>query len=131
MIYLDSSAVVKLARAEAETNALRAWLAAHPAPLVASALARTESARALQRSEPAALPVLTMVLAVLHQHPVSDAILDRAATLPGAHLRSLDAIHLATAEALGESVQAFVAYDKRLADAARQLGLTVVAPAER
>jgi predicted nucleic acid-binding protein len=94
-----------------------------------SALARTESARALQQSEPAALPVLTMVLEVLHQHPVSDAILDRAAALPGAQLRSLDAIHLATAEALGESVRAFVAYDKRLADAARQRGLTVVAPA--
>jgi predicted nucleic acid-binding protein len=129
VIYLDSSAVVKLARAEAETDALRAWLAAHPAPLVVSALARTESARALQQSEPAALPVLTMVLAVLHPHPVSDAILDRAAALPGAQLRSLDAIHLATAEALGESVRAFVAYDKRLADAAIQRGLTVVAPA--
>jgi predicted nucleic acid-binding protein len=129
VIYLDSSAVVKLARREAETDALRAWLAANPEPLVASGLARTEAARALMRSQPAALPVLHSVLSLLHQKPVSDPILDAAATLPGASLRSLDAIHLATAEALMPALTWFVAYDKRLADAARSRGLPVAAPA--
>jgi predicted nucleic acid-binding protein len=129
MIYLDTSAIVKLARREAESDALRAWLAANPEPLVASALARTEAARALARTEPSALPVLRAVLALLHQKPVSDAVLDSAAVLPGAALRSLDAIHLATAEALVAGLSWFVAYDKRLADAARERGLAVVAPA--
>jgi uncharacterized protein len=129
VIYLDSSAIVKLARQEAETEALRAWIAANPRPLTSSALARTEAARALGRCEPAALPVLRAVLAVLHQKPVTDEILDAAAQLPGDSLRSLDAIHLATAEELAPVLSWFVAYDKRLAEAARSRGLQVVAPA--
>jgi predicted nucleic acid-binding protein len=128
MIYLDSSAVVKLARQEPETDALRAWLAANPRPLVASALARTEAARALARAEPAALPVLRVVLTVLHQKPVTDAVLDAAAQMPGTTLRSLDAIHLATAEDLAPVLTWFVAYDKRLAEAARSRGLPVASP---
>jgi uncharacterized protein len=128
VIYLDSSAVVKLARQEPETDALRAWLAANPRPLAASALVRTEAARALRRTEPAALPVLRAVLAVLHQTPVTDAVLDAAAQLPGAALRSLDAIHLATAEELAPVLTWFVAYNKRLADNARSRGLPVASP---
>jgi uncharacterized protein len=129
VIYLDSSAVVKLARREAETAALRAWIAANPAPLVASALARTETARALRRTEPAALPVLASVLALLHQVPISDTILNAAATPPDPTLRSLDAIHLATAEGLAGVLAWFVAYDQRLATVARTRGLPVIAPA--
>jgi uncharacterized protein len=129
VIYLDSSAVVKLARREAESDALRAWLAANPRPLTVSALARTETARALLRSDPAALPVLRTVLALLHQSPITDAILDAAAQLPDPAVRSLDAIHLATAEELVTVLTWFVAYDRRLAEAARDRGLPVVAPA--
>jgi predicted nucleic acid-binding protein len=128
VIYLDSSAIVKLARQESETDALRAWLAANPRPLVSSALARTEAARALLRNEPKALPVLRAVLALLHQKPVTDALLDATAQLPDTTLRSLDAIHLATAEEIASALTGFVAYDKRLADAARSRGLPVVAP---
>jgi uncharacterized protein len=129
VIYLDSSAIVKLARQEAETDALRAWIAANPQPLTASALARTEAARALLRSEPTALPVLGAVLGLLHQKPVTDAILDAAARLPGETLRSLDAIHLATAEDLAAVLTWFVTYDKRLAEAAHSRDLPVAAPA--
>jgi predicted nucleic acid-binding protein len=89
---------------------------------------RTEAARALRRTEPAALPVLRAVLAVLHQTPVTDAVLDAAAQLPGAALRSLDAIHLATAEELAPVLTWFVAYNKRLADNARSRGLPVASP---
>jgi predicted nucleic acid-binding protein len=128
VIYLDSSAIVKLARQETETDALRGWLSRHPQPLATSALARTETARALIRSEPAALPVLHSVLALLHQRPLTDAILDTAAGLPGATLRSLDAIHLATAEDLRAVLTAFVAYDKRLVEAAGERGLPVASP---
>jgi predicted nucleic acid-binding protein len=81
------------------------------------------------RSEPAALPILRSVLSLLYQKPVSDPVLDTAAALPGPSLRSLDAIHLATAEALLPALTWFVAYDKRLADAARGRGLPMVAPA--
>jgi predicted nucleic acid-binding protein len=129
VIYLDSSAIVKLARQEVETDALRGWLAGNPQPLGSSALARTETARALARCEPAAVPVLRSVLALIHQRPVTDAILDAAAALPGPTLRSLDAIHLATAEDLRDVLTGFVAYDKRLAEAARGRGLPVIAPA--
>ncbi|WP_322768394.1 type II toxin-antitoxin system VapC family toxin [Frankia sp. Cr1] len=128
MIYLDSSAIVKLVRQESETDALRAWLAANPMPLTASALARTEATRALIRTEPAALPVLRAVFAVLHQKPITEAVLDAAATLPDAMLRSLDAIHLATAEELAPALTWFVAYDKRLVQAARSRGLPVASP---
>jgi uncharacterized protein len=81
------------------------------------------------RSEPAALPILRSVLSLLHQNPVSDPVLDAAATLPGTSLRSLGAIHLATVEALLPALTWFVAYDKRLADAARSRRLPVAAPA--
>jgi predicted nucleic acid-binding protein len=127
VIYLDSSAIVKLARQEAETHALRAWIGEEQQPACTSALARTETARTLQRSDPASLPILRAVLATLHQAPVSDALLDAAAALPGANLRSLDAIHLATAEAFA-SLRWFVAYDNRLLDAARLRGLPAIAP---
>jgi predicted nucleic acid-binding protein len=129
VIYLDSSAVVKLARREAETDALRGWIAANPGPLAASALVRTEAARALLRTEPVAVGVLWSVLALLLQVPVTDAILDRAARLPEPTLRSLDAIHLATAEELEEALTWFVAYDRRLAAAARSRDLPAIAPA--
>jgi len=128
VIYLDSSAVVKLSRRERESDALRAWLAANPQPLVASALVRTECARALRRTEPSALAVLRSVLAVLHQFPLTEAVLDAAGTLPEPGLRSLDAIHLATAAEHSGLLAWFVAYDQRLAGAARTLGLPVCAP---
>jgi predicted nucleic acid-binding protein len=128
VIYLDSSAVVKLARREAETDALRAWIAANARPIVASSLARTEASRALIRHDPRALPTLRAVLSLLHQLPITDVILDAAASLPDANLRSLDAIQLATAEELGPVLKTFVAYDKRLAEAARARGLPVASP---
>jgi predicted nucleic acid-binding protein len=128
VIYLDSSAVVKLVRREAETEALRGWLASNAQPLVSSALVRTETARALTRTEPAALTVLPSVLALLHQRSVTDDILDTAGRYADPVLRSLDAIHLATAEELRSALTWFVTYDKRLADAAHARGLQVAVP---
>jgi predicted nucleic acid-binding protein len=128
VIYLDSSAIVKLVRKEAETDALRAWLTANPNPLATSALARTETARALAFSEPKALAVLPNVLALLHQRPITDTILDAAGRLPQTRLRSLDAIHLATAEDLRTVLASFIAYDKRLLVAANNRGLPVACP---
>lgn len=127
MIYIDTSAVLKLVHPEAESGALRTWLARHSDDLVSSALVRTEARRALLRNDPGALPELPVVLSVIAQIPVSEAILDAAAMFPEPLLRSLDAIHLASAQSI-TAVTAVLAYDKHLIDAARNAGLTVASP---
>jgi len=128
VIYIDTSALLKLVHREPQSAPLRSWLADHPDDLVSSALVRTETRRALLRNDPAALPNLPAVLSVIAQIPVSEAILDSAAMLPDPMLRSLHAIHLASAQAIA-AVTALLAYDKRLVDASRLAGFTVVSPA--
>ena len=128
MIYIDTSAVLKLVHPQAESGALRTWLASHPDDLVSSALVRTEARRALLRNDPGALPGLPAILSVIAQIPVSEAILDSAAMFPEPLPRSLDAIHLASAQSI-TAVTAVLAYDKHLIDAARNAGLTVASPA--
>jgi uncharacterized protein len=125
--YLDSSAIVKLAVLEAESAALRAYLRRRR-PLVSSALARTEVGRALLPFGPRAVARGGEVLARVDLVRVSDRVLGAAATLLPAELRSLDAIHLATASQLGDDLARVVTYDERMATAARALDWTVVAP---
>jgi len=125
--YVDSSAVVKLAVVERESAALRAYLRTR-GPLVSSALARTEVGRALSPLGAVAVRRGRQVLARVDLIRVSDRVLDVATRLPPPELRSLDAIHLATAEQLGRSLARVVTYDARMTVAARGLGLTVVAP---
>src|ERR1700682_2685756 len=93
--YLDSSAIVKPAVAEKESSALRRYLRRR-APVVVSALARTEVARALLPLGPAAVQRGHEVLSHVDLIRVSDRILMEAGSLQPAQLRSLDAIHLAT-----------------------------------
>jgi uncharacterized protein len=129
MIYLDTAALLKLVHREAESTALRAWLAANPGDLTSSALVRTESRRALLRNDPAALTtLLPRILAAIAQIPISEGILDRAAALPDPMLRTLDAIHLASAATI-PTLDWFLTYDKRLASAAIDHGLRVESPA--
>jgi hypothetical protein len=128
MIYIDTSALLKLVHPEPESGALRAWLASHPGDLVSSALIRTEARRALLRNDPGALPQLPAILSVIAQIPVSETVLDSAAMFPDPLLRSLDAIHLASAQSI-TAVTAVLAYDKHLIDAARNAGLTIASPA--
>ncbi len=128
MIYLDSSALVKLAHPELETRALRSWLAARPGVAVSSALAMLEVTRALRRSDPAALPRVPDVLSRMILVPVDQPIIVSAAALTDPLLRSLDALHLATALRLDTPSLVFVSYDKRLSAAAAQGGLTVAVP---
>jgi hypothetical protein len=133
VIYLDSSAVVKLVHAEPGTRELVAWLADHVATaLVSSVLVEVEVPRALVRHAPAALVGVPGVLARLHRVEIDATIRATAAAFPDPSLRSLDAIHLATAHLLttgsSEGLGAFVAYDQRLLAAARAVGLPVVIP---
>lgn len=125
--YVDSSALVKLAVREDETAALRRYLRRQQT-LVASALARTEVARALLPFGPDAVRRGEDVLARLELVRVNDRVLRLAGALLPADLRSLDAIHLATASALGKSLRCVVTYDQRMSDAARVLGFDVRTP---
>ena len=132
MIYLDTAALVKLIRVEAESAALVGWLNGHPdQSLVASTLVEVEIPRALRRSQPGALGAVAGVLARLYRIEINAAVRATAGAYVEPELRSLDAIHLATAELLvasGQPLQAFVTYDKRLAGAASSAGLPVHAP---
>ena len=129
-LYLDSSALVKLVQRETESDALRRYLRRHRADqLVTSALARVEVVRAVQVGGSGALAQARRQLSRLDQILLSTEVLDRAATLaPHAQLRSLDAIHLAAAQIVGADLRAVVTYDRRMADAAQELGLVVETP---
>lgn len=132
MIYLDTSAIVKLVRPEKESERLTLWLnAQHGQRMITSKLAEVELPRALRRDEPARLGAVPAILARLDRFEIDDAVRATAGAYPHPRLRSLDAIHLATAEQLvasGKSVSAFVTYDVRLAAVATDLGLNVAAP---
>ena len=129
MIYLDSCALVKLVAREPETPALRAFLSAHAAEAhITSALARVEVVRAVRHlGEPAVLAAREL-LTLADQLALSEDLLDTAADADPAILRSVDAIHLATAASLGEALTAFVTYDKHLAAAAVDAGLPLHSP---
>lgn len=126
--YVDSSALLKLVFREPETSALEAHLATSDG-LVASRLAVVECQRAAQRSSrPRALDTLEEVLGAVYLLDMTEAILDQAAMANPLGLRSLDAIHLATALSVGDPGLELITYDRRLAAAARSSGLTVVQP---
>jgi len=126
--YLDSSAIVKLIVHETESAALRNYLRGR-GPVSSSALARTEVARALLAHGPATVRRGRGALDRIELIRVNDQVLNEAGTLLPIELRSLDAIHLATARLLGKDLARVVTYDGRMAAAARSLGLPVAAPA--
>lgn len=130
MLYLDSSAIVKLVQREDESAALRRFLRRNsPARRVTSALARVEVVRAVLPAGPQAIGHAHRQLARLHRLAVDDEILERASTLPSANvLRSLDAIHVASAQSIGAGLLAVVTYDDRMIRAANDLGLTTESP---
>ena len=127
MVYLDSSALMKLVVAEAESTALRRYLRKEP-HRASCALARVEVVRAVRPHGPAALTRARRLLRRLDLIQLDDELLDSAAALDGGVLRSLDAIHLAAAQALTDELGAIVTYDDRMTTAAGLLGLTVDAP---
>lgn len=134
MIYLDTSALVKQIRAEPESSALADWLdARRETPRISSALAEVELPRAIRAVAPAGLSSVPAVLARLNLFEIDALIRATAASYDDRTLRSLDAIHLATAQIASTAapLTAFVVYDKRLTAAAKDLGLPVVAPGRR
>ena len=129
MIYLDSAALVKMIRPEAATPALRDWLNARPdAMLMSSVLAEVEVTRALRRVAPEALPAIPHALARLYRVEIGPSIRAAAGLIGNAAVRTLDAIHLATAQSVGVELEALVSYDQRLLRAGDELGLPTASP---
>jgi predicted nucleic acid-binding protein len=124
--YLDTSAFLKLVVAEEESAAMRAWFAGN-GPAWSSQALHTEALRAATRLGidhsliEDALDAVSLVL------PAGSTFLT-AGTLSPAELRSLDALHLATALELGEDLEGLVTYDQRMAAGARALSIEVVEP---
>lgn len=127
MVFLDSSALVKLVIREPETSALRRYLATRH-QRIACQLVRTEVPRAVRQFGPGALAKARSVLRRVDTIRLDDDLLDAAALIAPAVVRSLDAIHLATAQ-LARELEAVVTYDSRMRTAAQRIGLIVVAPA--
>jgi predicted nucleic acid-binding protein len=128
LAYADSSALVKLVLLEPETGDLRAYLDQRAPRLITSRLSIVEVTRATiisvpdDRTRANARRLLSSCLLV----DVSAGLVDTASQLASAHLRTLDAIHLATALDVGPDV--VITYDRRLAEAAEAARLGVVSP---
>ncbi len=126
--FVDTSAAVKLVVQEAESDALVGWIASDDRQLVASDLLRTELLRATRRHAPELIGRARRVIDAMSIMTFSTATFERAGLIDPVSVRSLDALHLAAALELGDELDGIVAYDDRLIDAARWLGITVVSP---
>jgi predicted nucleic acid-binding protein len=129
MIYLDTSAALKLVIPEPETAALELWIAEHASLARASSrLLRIEMLRAVSRHAPHRIDRANIILSGVVLLSMDDAA-PTAEIIGDPTLRSLDAIHLATAHGLRTALTAFVTYDKRLITSATALNLPVESPA--
>jgi uncharacterized protein len=126
-LYLDTSAAAKLLVEEDESEALVAYLdgTVDGQNLVSSALLETELRRLAVRIE-LEQSMVTEVLARVDLVDPPRSLLHEAGLLPGAHLRSIDALHLATALRVDSDI--FLAYDTRLLAAAHSVGLSIHSP---
>jgi uncharacterized protein len=126
MLYLDSSAVVKLVSPEPESPDLVDVIREDPG-LVASELAWTEVVCAVRRAR-GSLERAEAVLEGLALVPIDGGIIRAAAELGPPNLRTLDAIHLATALSVGDDLTRLISYDDRLIRAAAAAGIEVASP---
>jgi predicted nucleic acid-binding protein len=129
LFYADSSAVIKLLVEEAHSTAFAAFYDAHSdAEWVSSALLRIEVARTVARAMPALLPDVRDLLSAFSSIAIDDDVVEGAMNEPDRSIRSLDAIHLATARVLTPELDALVTYDDRLIRAATAAGMVTVSP---
>jgi predicted nucleic acid-binding protein len=126
--YLDTSALVKLVVAEAESEALIKWLAGREVPAVSSDLARTELFRVVNRVAREHAERARAVLDSVTLLEIPTATFEEAGRLAPVGLRTLDALHLAAALRLGDDLDFVVTYDARMADAARMNGMAATSP---
>lgn len=128
VFYLETSAAAKLIVPEAETEAMLAWARAHAGNIVSSDLTRTELLRAVRRDAPSRADRAASLLDRAHIVDLPTSVFAKAALLDPAILRTLDALHLATAIEFGADLEGMVTYDDRLASAATVHGITVISP---
>jgi hypothetical protein len=129
VIYFDSSAFVKLVWQESESAALADYVQEYSDhEHVSSSLLVIEVRRAALRDGGQQLPRIDIALDRIGLIDIGHGVLEVASRIPEPSLRSLDAIHLATALILGTALEAFITYDARLASAATANGITAVAP---
>jgi len=129
LYYADTSAVLKLLVEEDHSSAMAGFFDEHEDwPWVSSALLQIEVVRAVMRVLPAALPEARELLEAFFFVPIDGDVIGRAMIEPDAGLRSLDAIHLATARVLADDLDAVVSYDERLLTATTDAGLPTVSP---
>jgi uncharacterized protein len=126
LVYLDASAFVKLVVPEPETASLSAALA-NVSRLVASEILEVEVLRASRRAG-GDTQAARAQLAAVRLIPLTDEIRARAGELDPTSIRSLDAIHVASALSLRERLKGLFTYDERMSSAARDAGLDVYAP---
>lgn len=127
-LYLDASAFVKTVVTEPETGALRTFLAARAGRHVSSAILRAEALRAVRHLGSEARATVREGLRGVDLVAIDDRMLDAAGVLEPGILRTLDAIHVATALSIGDDLEAVITYDDRMTDAARLLGLPTTSP---
>lgn len=128
MIYLDTSAVLKLILVESGSAAAAAFVGDRT-DFVSSALLAVEARRGALRNDPTVLPRVDLFLSRVDMVGISDAVIESASRLPDPTLRSLDAIHLATALLVRDELDVLLSYDERLLAAAEAHGIPVAAPA--
>lgn len=125
--YADTSALMKLVRAEAHSTAMGRWIRRRS--LVTSVLTEIELARAAARAlGPVGLDRADVVLRDVDTTPLRREIVEDARRIEPVLLRSLDAVHLASAMALEDHLAGIVAYDERLLEAAKGYGIKTASP---
>lgn len=125
VVYVDTSALGALVIEQPESPALLEWLDLTPATLVSSDLLETELRRVAVR-EGLEQSDVTRILDGVGLAALDRAVYRSAGFLPMPYLRTLDALHLEAAMRL--DVSAILSYDRRLGEAARSIGLDVIAP---
>lgn len=129
LYYADTSAVVKLLVEETDSRAFAAFYDAHAdAVWTSSALMRIELTRAVIRAMPALMPTARDLLPAFSYIAIDDDIVEGATNEPDRGLRSLHAIHLATARILAPELDGLVTYDDRLIKAAADAGMPAISP---
>ncbi|GAB3275637.1 PIN domain-containing protein [Parasphingorhabdus pacifica] len=129
MIYLDSSALIKLIAPEPESKALSEWVRDRwEQPRITSALSKVDVLRTFREVGSAAEDLASIIVSKIDQLPVKQDVLDVATDLRVSSLTPTEAIHLASACKLREGLHAYVSYDPAMLAAAEGAGLATASP---
>ena len=127
-MYCDTSALAKLVLAEEESRSLQSAIDSSGCQLASSVISEVELFRACRRNSIDLVETATQVLAQVILLPLTASMILKASEVEPPGLRSLDAIHLATALEIVKDLETMVTYDKRMVAAGREAGLRVMSP---